>query len=275
MAKPNPPHQVVDLDAYRRARPPSRGPNGSGTRDPRGGISASTKPPQNPPPSVSGRRKIDPTLIETLVTALRDGRRAAAQATLVRARNAGYSSEEILTNLLCETMRRLWDLFVEKKIVGAQMERACDHLYQLARGQRVVGKLRTQAEGPTSTSRILLALVPGDSHVFGMEIAAQLLLGKGFVVDCALSEQQDAILTRVREDGHDVIVLVAYGDTLMPDILSLALAVRIARPDVHLLVAGGITEQLPDVARLIGAEAAVANIPAIVDQITQLVGVDA
>ena len=110
------------------------------------------------------------------------------------------------------------------------------------------------------TRPALFALVPGETHTLGIEIATDHFRRDGWDVDMLMGLDHDAMVAEADLRHYEAIVLVANSDRMLESLTRLSLALRITQPLAHIIVAGGILDHHPDILRLVGAEAVMADL---------------
>ena len=174
--------------------------------------------------------------IDRLCTALMsDDPRAGAR--IIEGISAhGATLEQIYLNHLAPAARRF----------GERWDSDVASFFQVTVG---VGRIYAILRALTETRRpvglrgnrgVLFAAVPGESHLLGIRMAADLFRQKGWDVELALDQDHDALLAQVAESGHRVIGLSAAGKHSAPALARLIVALRVQDPGCFILVSGQI-----------------------------------
>lgn len=167
----------------------------------------------------------------------------------------GVPREQILLNFLAPVARRLgalWDVderdFAEVTIGLMKLQRVLDSIS--TEGPKDV-------DGGRFVPRILLAPTPGEHHVFGLMMVAELFARSGWQVDCDLDLEPEALLERVAETEFDVIGFSASTELGVETLRGLIDRIRAASaaPDVTILVGGQIFNENRRLAQTVGADA--------------------
>ncbi|WP_298953365.1 cobalamin B12-binding domain-containing protein [uncultured Methylobacterium sp.] len=169
----------------------------------------------------------------------------------------GMAAEEVLTGLLAPTARhigRLWE------------EDACDFVQvttAMARLRRLVHDLETLCLDPRpvdpASRRVLLLPAPGETHTFGLTLAAHFFAAAGWEVTTSLDAQLAEALERLRGEWFDVVGLSLSCDVCLDRLVAAVPVLRRAsrNRDLRLIVGGPAFHGRPDRVRLAGADASV------------------
>jgi methanogenic corrinoid protein MtbC1 len=106
-------------------------------------------------------------------------------------------------------------------------------------------------EGKTA----LFASVPGDDHILGLKIAADLARKEQWNIDLALDLDHDELISRISDTGHHLIGLSAGGEHALPALARLVLALRVSEPSALILVSGNIVNEARDSIKLMHVDA--------------------
>jgi MerR family transcriptional regulator, light-induced transcriptional regulator len=149
----------------------------------------------------------------------------------------------------------MWD---DDRISFIDVTLACGKLYAIIRGLRHV--LAPQITEGRESCPALFALVPGETHTLGIEIATDHFRREGWEVDMLVGLDHDMLVNEADRRHYQAIVLVANSDRMMEPLTRLSLALRITQPLAHIIVAGSILDHHPDILKLVGAEAVMADL---------------
>lgn len=169
----------------------------------------------------------------------------------------GMTLAEVLVGLMAPTARhigRLWE------------EDACDFVQvttAMARLRRLVHDLETLCLDPLpvdpASRRVLLVPAPGETHTFGLALAAHFLAEAGWEVTTSVDNHLADVLERLRAEWFDVIGLSLSCDVCLDRLVAAVPALRRAsrNRDLRVLVGGPAFHARPDRVRLVGADASV------------------
>jgi MerR family transcriptional regulator, light-induced transcriptional regulator len=196
--------------------------------------------------------------IDLLCAALLSGDDRAADQFILAARRDGVDTAAISRGYVAGAARKLGQMWDDDRISFIDVTLACGKLYGIIRGLRHV--LAPQIIQGRETRPTLFALVPGETHTLGIEIATDHFRRDGWDVDMLMGLDHDAMVAEADLRHYEAIVLVANSDRMLESLTRLSLALRITQPLAHIIVAGGILDHHPDILRLVGAEAVMADL---------------
>ena len=207
--------------------------------------------------------------IERLCDALLSHDNDAADRMILDVQNEGVAVETIYLSYVAAAARRLGDLWNADKITFVDVTLASGKLFRIVRGLRHViapSIIENRHEKPA-----LFALVPGETHTLGIEIATEIFRRKGWEVDMMVGVDHDSLMDQVETRTYRTIVLVANSDALMTRLTRLVLALRISQPLARIVVAGNIVDDHPDIGAVVGADDVIQDIESAVEQLKDVV----
>lgn len=193
----------------------------------------------------------------------------AADRTIVDARKEGVRVEVIYMGFVAGAARRLGEMWDADEISFLQVTLACGKLYRIIRALRHIvapAIVENRDEWPA-----LFALVPGETHSLGIEMATDMFRREGWDVELMVGLDHDALLDRSDTRQYRAIVLVANSDGMIERLTRLVLALRISHPLSHLVVAGHILDHHPDISELVGADAVIKDIETAVSRLGEVI----
>ncbi|MFU8824489.1 cobalamin B12-binding domain-containing protein [Yoonia sp.] len=208
--------------------------------------------------------------IELLCAALLSADEKAADQFILAARRDGVSPAAISGGYVAGAARKLGEMWDDDRISFIDVTLACGKLYRIIRGLRHI--LAPAITEGRETRPALFALVPGETHTLGIEIATDFFRREGWEVDMLVGLDHDALLEEADRRHYQAIVLVANSDRMMEPLTRLSLALRITQPLAHIIVAGSILDHHPDILNLVGAEAVMADLETAVATLRELLG---
>ncbi len=208
--------------------------------------------------------------IDLLCAALLSGDDRAADQFILAARRDGVDTAAISRGYVAGAARKLGQMWDDDRISFIDVTLACGKLYGIIRGLRHV--LAPQIVQGRETRPALFALVPGETHTLGIEIATDHFRRDGWDVDMLMGLDHDAMVAEADLRHYEAIVLVANSDRMLEPLTRLSLALRITQPLAHLIVAGGILDHHPDILRLVGAEAVMADLDSAIATLRDVLG---
>lgn len=199
-----------------------------------------------------------PAEIDRLCAALLSKDDAAADTFILSARRDGVALDVIYLSYVAGAARRLGEMWDSDRVSFLEVTLACAKLYRIIRGLRHV--LAPSLTEDRDEWPAMFALVPGETHTLGIEIATDVFRREGWDVDMHVGRSHDDLLAASDRRIYRAIVLVANSDSMLEPLTRLALALRISHPLAHVVVAGNIVEHHPDVSDLVGADAVIKDI---------------
>ena len=182
----------------------------------------------------------------------------AADRIILEARMEGAAVETLYLGYVAAAARRLGDLWNADKITFVEVTLACGKLFRIIRGLRHIiapSIIENRDERPA-----MFALVPGETHTLGIEIATDLFRRNGWDIDMMVGDDHDTLIDKADMRNYRAIVLVANSDALIARLTRLVLALRISHPLAQIVVAGNVVDHHPDICALVGADDVIKDI---------------
>jgi len=199
-----------------------------------------------------------PANIQALCTALLSKEDDAADKFILSERRDGVAVDVIYLSYVAGAARRLGTMWDEDEISFVDVTLACGKLYRIIRGLRHVIAPGIQAERDDWPA--MFALVPGETHTLGIEIATDIFRREGWDVDMMVGLDHDMLVDQSDRRNYSAIVLVANSNDRLEALTRLVLAIRISHPLSQLVVAGNILDHYPNIQALVGADATIKDI---------------
>lgn len=196
--------------------------------------------------------------IDLLCAALLAADNSAADRIILAARRDGVQVETIYLGYVASAARQLGQMWEDDRVSFVDVTLASGRLYRIIRGLRHI--VASSIVGDRYQRPALFALVPGETHTLGIEMATDLFRREGWDVDMSVGLAHDALLEQCEERSYRAIVLVAHSDRMIEPLTRLVLALRITQPLAHVVVAGNILSHFPDITQLVGADAVMQDI---------------
>lgn len=194
----------------------------------------------------------------------------AANQFIQAAQRDGASAAQISRGYVAGAARHLGQMWDDDQISFVDVTMACGKLYGIIRGLRhVIASALTEGR---ELRPALFALVPGETHTLGIEIATDHFRRDGWEVDMLIGMDHDLLLSEADRRQYQAIVLVANSDAMLQPLTRLCLALRITQPLAHIVVAGGILDHYPDILRLVGAEAVMPDLDGAIAVLRKVLG---
>lgn len=196
--------------------------------------------------------------IDLLCAALLSRDDQAADQFILAARRDGVELDAIYLGYVSGAARRLGEMWDNDEVSFVDVTTGCSKLYRIIRSLRHViapGIIDGRDEFPA-----LFALVPGETHTLGIEIATDLFRREGWDVDMMVGLDHEMLVEQSDRRSYRAIILVANSDSMIEPLTQLVLALRISHPLAHVVVAGNILKHHPDIIEVVGADAVMTDI---------------
>lgn len=179
----------------------------------------------------------------------------------------GESLDTILLGLLAPTARHLGDMWKQDLCDFSQVTIGLWRLQQVVRDV-CNGNDNLPATNRRAGQKALLLPVPGEQHLFGLQIVGELLMRAGWDVTLDPSLGADGILRTVRNEAFTVVGLTASSRSRLEGLAAFILRIRRASKNrlVAVMVGGSVFSEHPELAALVGADATAVDGQQAVDQ---------
>lgn len=191
--------------------------------------------------------------IEALCHALMAVDDREATEIVMEAHAEGAPVETLYLGYLAEAARRLGTWWEEDRVGSVEVVIGAGRIYAIMRGLR---RLFGPGTARGARYRAMFASVPGETHMLGVAMAADLLTMHGWEIDLRTGLTHDAVVAEVGALGYPIIGLSASSTRMLFPLARLIVALRVANPGAWILVSGPIAALEPDVAHLVDADAA-------------------
>ncbi|MFN7164818.1 MAG: B12-binding domain-containing protein [Hyphomonas sp.] len=167
----------------------------------------------------------------------------------------GRAPETILLELFAWSARELGELWSDDQVSFV------DVTIGLCRLHEALHRISEQSDPPAKTESaeapsILIAIAPGEQHVFGVLMAGELFRKQGWTVTTDTSGDAATITSLMASRRFDMAGLSVSHDGVTQGLPQLVRAMRKAsrNPELKLVLGGNLVEQSPGIAREIGAD---------------------
>lgn len=206
-------------------------------------------------PAPTGEVVIDGRMearIEELSRALLALDDSAATEIVMEAHADGAPVETLYLGLLAEAARRLGRWWQDDRIASVEVVIGAGRIYAIMRGLR-----RLFGPGPARGAgfRAAFGSVPGETHVLGVAMAADLMTMHGWEIDLRAGLDHETLVAEIGNGQYPIIGLSASTTRMLFPLARLIVALRVTNPGAWILVCGPITDLEPDVVNLVDADA--------------------
>lgn len=180
-----------------------------------------------------------PGVIMGLTEALVGSDPEAALHQIQNLQQAGADLEELELVYLAAAAQRLGTLWEDSILSVAEVTLGTSRIYGIL---RALDPIREVPRVPSGRSA-MFANVPGDQHVLGIRMAADIFRRRGWDIDLLIGLSHNELVARVGETAHLIIGLSAGGGRVIAELARLVLAIRMQKPGVRIFVSGrAVTE---------------------------------
>ncbi|MGQ0564279.1 MAG: cobalamin B12-binding domain-containing protein [Gemmobacter sp.] len=190
--------------------------------------------------------------IDALCHALLGDDEREATEIVMEAHAAGATVEGLYLGYLAVAARRLGNWWEDDRIGSVEVVIGAGRIYAIMRGlRRLFGPGPMRGQG----YRAVFASVPGETHVLGVAMAADLLSMHGWQIDLRAGLDHDTLVHEIGHNRYPIIGLSAGTNRMLFPLARLIVALRVSNPSARILVSGPITDLVPDVVHLVDADA--------------------
>lgn len=197
-------------------------------------------------------------MVDDLAQALLAPDDAEATELVMRAHADGLAVEDLYLGLLAGAARRLGRWWDEDRIASVEVVIGAGRIYAIMRGLR---RLFGPGAWRGDTFRAVFASVPGETHVLGVAMAADLLTMHGWEIDLRAGLDHDRLVAEIGAANYPIIGLSASSARMLFPLARLIVALRVSNPSAWIMVCGAIVDLEPEVAHLVDADASARDQP--------------
>ena len=179
---------------------------------------------------------------------------------------AGVPVERIYYGYLSAAARELGERWNKSKVTFQDVGIATTRLYM------ILDDLRRRMPPPAvpDKPRVAFAAVPGEAHGLGLSMAVDTFRRHGWDVAHLIDVGHDQIVEACENADIVLIGLSASGRRRHAALLKLIAALRIARPDLRIVLSGEITKNDPDLISRVGVDGVVQDVPSALELVQKL-----
>ncbi|OSQ53210.1 cobalamin B12-binding domain-containing protein [Marivita geojedonensis] len=189
-----------------------------------------------------------------------------AKLRLLRAHENGASHRDLCVDYIGAAAKRLGEWWDEDIITFGDMAVAAGRMLHFLRDLRDLAPAFVQR----GSREALFASVPGEQHILGVTMAADLMRDKGWKIDLQINQSIEQLCQRVRDNNVMIIGLSATNAERIRSLAASVVELRLAAPHARILIGGHIVEVEPDIALRTGADAASPTVDAAFDDLERL-----
>ena len=175
-----------------------------------------------------------------------------AKLILLRAHEAGATHQDLCVDYIAAAARRLGEWWDDDIITFGDMGLAAGRMLHFLRDLRDLVPMAPQR----GTREALFATIPGEQHILGVTMAADLMRDRGWKIDLAINKSIEELCDLIRENGYLIIGLSAANADRLRALAATIVELRIAAPHARIFIGGHIVQMEPDIAVRTGADGA-------------------
>lgn len=206
--------------------------------------------------------------IDQFCDALLSENEAAAEQFILQLQQDGANIESVYLSYIAGASRQLGAMWESDDLSFMEVSLGTGRLYRIIRGLRHA-IAPVLLEGRTHTPA-MFALVPGETHTLGIEMAADLFRRDGGEVDVCIGKSHDDIMALADDRHYGAIVLVANSQKMISPLIQISVALRISQPLTVLALAGNLIEDNADIKVMAGADMVISDIKESIPELRRL-----
>lgn len=205
---------------------------------------------QNAAPTPAAPRPETDT--EALGRALIGPEYAGALAIVQQARARGVPTEDLTLHYIGGAARLLGRMWEDDRIGFSDMALAAGRMLHLLRDLRDLVPEPLPKRGRAA----LFAAVPGETHILGVTMAADVFRKRGWEIELQLGRDEAALADRALQGGYPIVGLSASSAERVRALGRTIVALRLRVPGIMIFVGGTLARLEPDIALRTGADGA-------------------
>jgi methanogenic corrinoid protein MtbC1 len=186
--------------------------------------------------------EVQPGEIQALTDALVGADPEGALRRIQALQDSGTNLEEIYVIYLSAAAQRLGAMWEDSSLTIAQVTLGTSRIYGILRALDPIRK----AERKPNEKAVVFATVPGDTHVLGVRMAADIFRQRGWDIELLIGLSHDELIAHLDESTHLIIGLSAGGARVFAELARLVRAIRLHKPGVLIFVGGQAVAQNAD-----------------------------
>lgn len=190
--------------------------------------------------------------VEGFCVALMEPSIEEAKLILLRAHETGASHQELCVGYIAAAARKLGEWWDDDIITFSDMGLAAGRMLHFLRDLRDLAPMVPQR----GSREALFASIPGEQHILGVTMAADLMRDRGWKIDLAINKSIEQLCHLIRENGYMIIGLSATNADRVRILAATIVELRIAAPHARIFIGGHIAQVEPDIAVRTGADGA-------------------
>lgn len=179
-------------------------------------------------------------------------------AEIIRqARREGMDTETVYLGYIAGAARYLGRLWEDDRVSFLDVSLAASRIFGIMRLLRY--EIANARKLSPLTQHAMFACVPGESHTFGITMAADMFRARDWRVELCTGMDHDGLVQAAGQRPFSLIGLSAGNTDKALALARLIVALRITQPQGFIMVGGPIVEQMPGLNAMIAADAVITN----------------
>lgn len=218
------------------------------------------------PTDVPQKVVVSPERLEELCEALVGGTDERCLELVEDLRVEGASLRTIYLAYLGGAASLLGEWWTQDRVSFAEVTIGVGRMYAILRALRPV----FSEDSVIKTRRAVFAAVPGEQHVLGVSIAAEMFKARGWEISLRTGESHDELVDAIGESDVPFIGLTSAGKSTALPLARLVVALRVRRPDAFILVSGHLVDADLGLVDLSGADYVAADVQTAFDEMERV-----
>lgn len=169
----------------------------------------------------------------------------------------GASLETLYLSYLAAAARTLGKWWNEDDASFAEVALGTSRIYGIIRG---LSHILTTGN-PSEFRTAVFASAPGETHTFGVRMAADLFRKEGWEIDLKVGLHHNQLVDEIESANPKVIGISCAGAHAIDALAHLVVALRITCPGSAIVLSGQIVNEAREMIDLMGADAVVTSVP--------------
>lgn len=171
-------------------------------------------------------------------------------------RSDGASIEAVYLTYLAGAARMLGDWWDTSRVTFTDVTLGTSRMYAIMRALRY----QFPEDHRAPVRRAIFVAVPGETHVLGVRMAADLFRKHGWEIELKIDRTHDELVEEISGSDAVIVGISAGGSHAVEALSKLIIALRISTPRARIFVSGHIVEEAKDAVELMDADGIVTGV---------------
>jgi methanogenic corrinoid protein MtbC1 len=171
------------------------------------------------------------------------------------AQDEGATFRSLYLNYLAPAAHMLGKWWEEDRVSFVDVTLGTSRMYAIMRALRA----QLPQAALISNKEAVFASVPGEEHLVGLRMAADLFRKDGWDIQLLVGRTHDELVAEITASEVVIIGLTASSDRILEALSKLVIALRINNPSVTIFVGGNIVAELHDTVSLLDVDGLAAD----------------